>query len=194
MSNPVNRSVVLLALCLAIAVRRGEAKGLHTAAPEHKVISGHIVAQVPLAGVSTFGLNYESYVFEVEGSGKHTKELIKLSYRFDQREPRLPKSFLDYSLTHTFRVTRDEDCDESWEGASNRFLFDDAGNFRGKQNALIYAINAPVSEVESGFTLACYVATPHDYKSTAKSHTEHARALANKPNVIAENAALSHPK
>jgi hypothetical protein len=185
MSYQVDRSVLLLTLCLGIAVPRGEAEGLRTAVPEHKVMSGHIVAKVPLGALSTFGLNYESYIFEVETNGKHgTKQLIKLSYRFDQREPRLPKSFFDYSLTHSFRMTRDEDCDESWEAVSNRLVFDDAGNFHGKQSALIYASNSPASEVEAGLRLACYVATPHDYKGTAKSHVDHAKAVTNKPGDI----------
>jgi hypothetical protein len=191
MSNPVSGSVLLLTLCLGIAVPRGEARGLHTATAEHKVMSGRIVAKVPLERLSTFGLNYESYIFEVYTDGKHsTKQLIKLSYRFDQREPRLPNSFFDYSLTHTFRMTRDEDCDESWEGVSSRFLFDDAGGFHGRQTALIYANNAPVTEVDSPLKLACYVATPHDYKATSKNHTEPAKASAIKPHALRENAAL----
>jgi len=194
MSNSVSRLVLLLTLSLGIAVPRGEARGLRTASAERKVMSGHIVAKVPLEALSTFGLNYESYIFEVETGGKHGgKELIKLSYRFDQREPRLPKWFFDYSLTHTFRMKRDEDCDESWEGVSSKLLFDDAGSFHGKQSGLLYASNASVPEVEPRLTLACYVATPHDYKSTSKSHAEHVKALAGKPGTTAESAASTHP-
>jgi hypothetical protein len=144
------------------------------------MMSGRIVAKVPLEGVSSIGLNYESYIFEVESGDKHgTKQLIKFSYRFDQRDPRLPKSFFDYSLTHTFRVTRDEDCDETWGSISNRFIFDRTGGYQGKQDALVYAKNAPVTQPDAQLTLTCYAGTPQDYRSTVKGVTQSAKAPIN---------------
>jgi hypothetical protein len=148
-----------------------------------------MVARVPFEGVSSIGLNYESYILEVEAGDKHsTRQLIKFSYRFDQRDPRLPKSFFDYSLTHTFRVTRDEDCDETWESISNRFIFDRAGNFQGKQDALEYAKNAPVAQLDPNLTLTCYAGTPQDYRSTVKSGTQLAKAPTNHASTAAESA------
>jgi len=172
MSVPKYGMVLLLVFCFGIAVQPGVGKGLRTLAPKRSMMSGRIVAKVPLEGVSSIGLNYESYIFEVASGDKHgTKQLIKFSYRFDQRDPRLPKSFFDYSLTHTFHVTRDEDCDETWGSISSRFIFDRTGGYQGKQDALVYAKNAPVTQPDAQLILTCYAGTPQDYRSTVKSAT-----------------------
>jgi hypothetical protein len=164
------RAALVLALCLGIAIQPSAAEGLHQPAPKRTIVLGRIVAKVPLEAVTSFGLNYESYIVEAETGGKQdAKQWIKFSYRFDQREPRLPKSFFDYSLTHKFRMTRDEDCDESWESISHRLAFDSSGAFQGRQNALEYAKDAPLSQPDPHLMLACFVATPRDYLATVKS-------------------------
>lgn len=169
MSASCYRAALLLALCLGIAIQPSAAEGLRPPAPKRTVVNGRMVAKVPLEAVTSFGPNYESYIFEAETAGKQgEKQWIKLSYRFDQREPRLPKSFFDYSLTHKFRMTRDEECDESWESISHRLAFDSDGSFQGKQNALQYATGAPLSQPGPNLMLACYVATPRDYLATVK--------------------------
>jgi hypothetical protein len=176
MSIPGFRTVLFLAVCLGVAVQSVAASGLHRQSPKSTIMSGRIVAEVRTEGLTSFGLNYQSYVFEVETRNKPvTRSFIKFSYRFDQREPRLPKSFFDYSLTHKFRMTREEECDESWEGISSRFEFDNAGNFRSKQSALVYAKDAPVPQLDPHVTLACYIGTPHDYLASVPDGSPQAK-------------------
>jgi hypothetical protein len=184
-----NRAVLFLALCLGAAVQPCVGGGLHTLGPKRAITNGRFVAKIPLQGITSFGLNYESYIFEVETGDKHnTKQLIKFSYRFDQREPRLPFSFFDHLLTHKFRLTRDEECDESWEGMSSLLVFDSAGVFHGKQNALVYAKNAPVLKLDPRSMLACYVGTPQDYLFTAKSASSQAQLPVKQPAPATEYA------
>jgi hypothetical protein len=188
------RSVSILAICIVAVSQPGSGSGLRPIAPKREIISGRIVAKVPLQRLTSIGMNYESYVLEVESGGKeNTRRLIKLSYRFDQREARIPTSFFDYSLSHRFRVTRGEDCDESWESISNRLLFDKLGNFHGRQPALIYAKGAPQLAIDPDTVLPCYSATPHDYRSTAKLSAKTERALTRIPDVMPEREPSSKP-
>jgi hypothetical protein len=130
-----------------------------------------MVARVPVERLSTIGLNYESYVFEVSDQDKKLpSHWIKVSYRFHQRESRMPTALWDYSLLHKFRLTRDRSCDEAWQTISTRYVFDQKGTFVGTKDALVFAENAPNLNVDVQTVLACYTVTPHDYQSTSKTH------------------------
>ena len=160
-----------LVLCFFAAVQPAAA-GREGLRPKTKTISAksRIVGSIPLENLSSAGLNHQSYVFELDSSGKGAvPQLVKVSYRFYLRDPQLPASFLDYTKLHRFVLTRDETCDETWGALTTRYLFDRNGNFRGGQNAIVYSSNAPVPEIDRQAVLPCYVARPQDYKSTEKS-------------------------
>lgn len=155
-------------LVCALHPRTGAAADLRSR-PKSATLSGRIVAKVPLERLSTSGANYESYLFLLDPQQKNAQpELVKVSYRFSLGEPQLPKAIFDYSLVHRFRMTRDEECDQPLGEMAAKFVFDKDGNFQGKQEALVYAKNAPPVEADEHATLACYVTSPRDYKSTSK--------------------------
>lgn len=166
MSQIIGRGALAGILGLSMAVAPLLARDLNPR-PKRVTLSGRIVAKVPTEGFTTVGLNYTSYVFEVENRKQEASpQLIKVSYRFLIREPQLPTSLFDYSLMHKFRMTRDEGCDESWGDVSTRFIFDNEGELRGKLEDVVYARNAPALHLEAQSTLPCYVVTPRDYEST----------------------------
>jgi hypothetical protein len=167
------RSGTVLLLCCGLAFQSimAGSHGLAHQKPKRVTVSGRILARVPIAAVSTIGMNYESFVFEVEPREKELgSQLIKLSYRFMQQDPEIPKAFLDYSLVHRFTMVRDESCDESWGAMSTNYVFDNSGGFRGSRNALVYTSNAPTPQIDRQTVLSCYTVTPQDYKSTTKGH------------------------
>ncbi len=161
----------LLLLCLGASVQPVAARhtGLRPKS-EKFLVKSRIVARVPLETYTSVGLNYQSYIFEFDSGGKQSApQLVKVSYRFQLRDPQLPSSFHDYSLVHRFRVTRDDSCDETWGSLTTRYLFDRGGNFRGSQSALVYSRNVPVPpHMDNQAILPCYVVTPRDYESTTK--------------------------
>ncbi len=166
MGHIIGRAALVAVLGLSMAGQPVLAGNL-IPKPKRVTFSGRMVAKVPTETLSTMGLNYQSYLFEVQ-SRKEGPELIKVSYRFLIREPQLPASFLDYSLLHKFRMTRDESCDESWGDVSSRYVFDREGKLSAKLQDIVYARNAPVLQLEAQTSLPCYVATPQDYESTKR--------------------------
>ncbi len=166
------RSGLLLLLCCGLALQpmMAGARGL-VEKPKRTTVSGRLLASVPVSAVSTVGVNYESFVFEVEARERDLgSQLIKLSYRFHQQDPQIPKSFRDYSMVHRFTMVRDESCDETWGAMSTSYVFDSTGGFRGSRNSLVYASNAPTPQIDRQTVLSCYTVTPQDYKSTIKGH------------------------
>ena len=170
------RALMLLLALFASAVQPqlGIAGSLLRPRMKRSTLSGRIVAKVPVERLSTVGPNYVSYVFELAAHDKKAQpKVIKVSYRFDLGQPQLPTSFFDYSLVHKFSMTRDDDCDESLQNMSAKYVFDHDGNFQGKQEALEYAKNAPALQLDEPSTLSCYVVTPGDYRSTSKNRSSH---------------------
>jgi hypothetical protein len=164
----VQLGVLVLCCCATVQTAAAAESGLR---PRTKKITvqSRIVARVPLENLSSVGLNHETYLFEFDSGAKdHGPQLVKVSYRFQLRDPQLPTSFMDYGLVHRFTAVRDDSCDESWGALSTRYLFDRNGNYRGSQGALVYASNAPVPQMEKQAVLSCYVVTPKDYHSTQK--------------------------
>jgi hypothetical protein len=174
------RSGIMLLLCCGLALQPMVAgsRGLAAKPPKRITIRGRFLARLPVPAVSTIGMNYESFVFEVEPQeGELGSQLIKLSYRFMQQDPQIPKAFLDYSLVHRFSMVRDDSCDESWGAMSTNYVFDSGGGFRGSRSALVYTSNAPTPQIDRQTVLNCYTVTPQDYKSTTKGHTGDAASV-----------------
>ncbi len=181
MGHFIGRAALIVVLGVSTAIQPALAGNLNPK-PRRITVSGRIVAKVPTETFTTVGLNYQSLLFEIQNR-KTGPELVKLSYRFLIREPQLPSSFLDYSLVHKFRMTRDEGCDESWSDVSSRYIFDDAGKLGAKLEDVVYARNAPALQLQAQSILPCYVVTPEDYRSSkrVKPLPEPERAGGNPP-------------
>ncbi len=131
------------------------------------VRSGRIVAAIPLETRMSVGLNQQSFIFELDKPAPgEDSPLIKISYRFALRDPEIPSSFATYSPIQTFKMQRDESCDEMWTTLSTSYRFDPEGNFRGTFNPMRYSLGAPATKVGENVLLPCYVVTPQDYRST----------------------------
>ena len=163
------KAEILLAILILNVAPSEAATGAKGLRQKVKTItrSGRFIAQTPLESRLSTGLNYQSYVFEIDNprSGD-SSPVVKLSYRFALRDPEIPNSFFDYSLVHTFRMTRDETCDESWSAISKIYKFDEHGDYGGVEDSIVYSSNAPETKFGGQMMLSCYAVTPDDYRST----------------------------
>jgi hypothetical protein len=158
--------LAILIFNVAPTIAATGAKGLR---PKTRKItrSGRFIAKAPLQSRLSVGLNYLSYIFEIDNPRKEDPSpVIKLSYRFALRDPEIPQSFFDYFLLHTFRMSRDESCDEPWSAISKSHMFGKNGNYGGVEDTIVYSSNAPATQFGEQMMLACYVVTPDDYKFT----------------------------
>lgn len=162
------RAEILLAIVILNVAPSEAATGAKGLRQKTKKItrSGRFLGQEPLQSRLSVGLNYQSYIFEIDNPRNSDSPVVKLSYRFALRDPEIPQAFLDYSLLHTFRMSRDESCDEPWSAISKSYRFDGNGNYGGVEDTIVYSSNAPATQFEGQTMLSCYVVTPDDYRST----------------------------
>lgn len=163
------KAEILLAILILNVAPSKAATGAKGLRQKVKTItrSGRFIAQAPLQSRLSAGLNYQSYIFEIDNQRSgDSSPVVKLSYRFALRDPEIPKSFFDYSLVHTFRMTRDETCDESWNAISRIYRFDEHGTYGGVEDSIVYSSNVPETQFGDQMMLSCYVVTPDDYRST----------------------------
>lgn len=178
MRKTIHSFLLLLLLMAFLPMREASARSI---APYRKpkgiVLRSRLIARVPTLRLTSLGLNYESYIFELDVEDREKEaSLIKVSYRFHLGEPAIPSALMDYSLIHQFRMVRDTSCDERWDSISTRYLFDHGDNYLGERSALLYSANAPMLNPGERTVLACYVITPRDYQSTKSSQDPVAKA------------------
>jgi hypothetical protein len=162
------RAELLLAILISNVAPSHAATGVKALRPRTKQItgSGRFIAQVPFQSRMSVGLNYQSYIFELDNPNQWERlPLVKISYRFALRDPEIPQSFFAYSLLHTFKMHRDESCDETWSSISKSYRADGHGIYR-EIDAIIYSRDAPTTQIGENVMLSCYVVTPDDYRST----------------------------
>jgi hypothetical protein len=105
------------------------------------VLTGKFVAQADGPPVTGFGLNQQSYIFEmVSPLGS---QFVTLSDTFFIYEPHLTERVLDYSKLYKLKAVRNQKCDETIEDISRRSIFDSHGQFVEMKFALTYAKNLP---------------------------------------------------
>jgi hypothetical protein len=162
------RAEVLFAILISNVAPSHAATGIKALRPRTKqtTCSGRFIAQVPFQSRMSVGLNYQSYIFELDNPGQWEQlSVVKISYRFALRDPEIPQSFFAYSLLHTFRMRRDESCDETWSSISKSYRADGNGIYRGV-DVIVYSRDAPATQIGENVILSCYVVTPDDYRST----------------------------
>ena len=120
-------------------------------------LAGKFVAQIDGPPLTGFGLNQQSFVFEMFAFGEW--QFVTVSNTFLLYESHVPRRVLDYSKLYEISAVRNEECDDTLENISRRFVFDAHGNFVEMKYALMYAKNLPSLTLPWKNTLPCYVVT-----------------------------------
>jgi hypothetical protein len=119
------------------------------------VLTGKFVARADGPPVTGFGLNQQSYIFEM--FSPPGSQFVALSDTFFIYQPQLSERVLDYSKLYKIRAVRNQKCDETLEDISRRFIFDSHGRFVEMRFALTYAKNFPSLTLPWQSPLPCYV-------------------------------------
>jgi len=122
------------------------------------VLTGKFVARVDGPPLTGFGMNRESYVFEM--FSPTGSQFVTLSNTFLIYQPHLPVFGLDYSKLYKLTAVRDAACDDTLENISRRAVFAPHGQFVETRYALTYAQNFPSTTLPWNSPLPCYVVTP----------------------------------
>ena len=122
------------------------------------VLTGKFVARVDGPPVTGFGMNRESYVFEM--FSPTGSQFVTLSNAFLIYQPHLPVFGLDYSKLYKLTAVRDATCDDTLENISRRAVFAPHGQFVEIKYSLTYAQNFPSTTLPWQSPLPCYVVAP----------------------------------
>ncbi|MGA9968531.1 MAG: hypothetical protein WBQ10_25255 [Terriglobales bacterium] len=147
-------AIFLLMFCAATEIdcAARSAKQLGT------VLTGKFVARVDGPSVTGFGMNRESYVFEM--FSPTGSQFVTLSNTFLIYQPHLPVRGLDYSKLYKLTAVRDVTCDDTLENISRRAVFAPHGQFVETKYSLTYAQNFPSTTLPWNSPLPCYVVAP----------------------------------
>ncbi len=128
----------------------------------HTILKGRVVAkaQPVTESLGTFFSYSETYVFEM---AEPSHKLVKLSYKFWNKQPTPSESFLDYSVLHSMRTVRDISCDESLDHMAYAQGVDATGHVVQRQFTLKRAQGAPEVTI-STVPLPCYALNYKDLK------------------------------
>ena len=122
------------------------------------VLTGKFVARVDGPPLTGFGMNRESYVFEM--FSPTGSQFVTLSNTFLIYQPHLPVLGLDYSKLYKLTAVRDVTCDDTLENISRRAVFAPHGQFVETKYSLTYAQNFPSTTLPWQSPLPCYVVAP----------------------------------
>ena len=152
-------ALFLLAICVFTAID-STAKSWKSSSkkPSAAILTGKFVAEVNGPALTGFGVNQQSYVFQLfSPSGS---QLVRVSDTFLVYEQHLPDRVLDYSKLFRVAAVRDDRCDETLENISRRFIFDSRGYFLETKYSLTYARNLPSFDLPWKSLLPCYSVSP----------------------------------
>lgn len=151
-SGKISAAICTLLICssIALAATSATAKGFSE-------LTGRFAGRISGPALTSFGANQESYIFEIT-SGPRLQYVI-LTYKFLLYEPLLPDVF-DYSQLYTFKAKRDEQCGQSIEEISKRYIFDADGKFLEVKYGIEYSKNAPPLNLPWKTRLPCYRLNP----------------------------------
>ena len=155
----VNHKLMLRLLPLAVfLLMTGASTTVNAAKRSSKqlgFLTGKFVARADGPPVTGFGLNQQSYIFEMVSP--FGSQFVTLSETFFIYEPHLTDRVMDYSKLYKLKAVRNQKCDETIEDISRRFIFDSRGQFVEMKFALTYAKNLPTLTLPSQSPLPCYV-------------------------------------
>ena len=136
------------------------------------VLKGRIVAQAENnaedLGSGSFLGSSQHFVFEVQTANSQ-REFVKIFYVFKNSRDRLPLSYLDYSVLHSFTAIRDSLCDDSLENMAYTQGFDEKGHPIEHQFTLKMAKGAPKLEITKD-KLPCYRLMPQGINERQSTH------------------------
>lgn len=162
--------ICLLALCV-VGLPFAHASELSLSS-RRKPIKVRLIAAETSTALTSFDLNWKSYVGEMQTEDGHG-QLVRFVYRYSIAAQALPETFMDYALVHQFNAVRDEGCDIPLASMvySYRFSSGDEGASRlmGRDLTLEYAKSAPALTIPGEQVLPCYVVGPKDYKRSRSS-------------------------
>jgi hypothetical protein len=123
-----------------------------------ELLVGRFVAWINGPRLTSFGVNYESYLFEVAGPfGPH---IVTLSYSFALFESQIPKAVLDYSQIYFVQATHNPSCDDTLADMAETYIFNSQQEFVAINFPISYVKNAPSAILPWKTVLPCYSVLP----------------------------------
>ena len=127
---------------------------------EPQVLHGRFVASISEPPLTSFGLNYQSFVFEV--MSPKGRRFVRIMHAFASFEPQIPSCVLDYKQAFEVVATHSNLCSESVSSMSKKYVFDDEDRFIGFKSAIEYSKGMPTVRIPRDEPLQCYVVSAGD--------------------------------
>jgi len=168
----------IAAIMFAVFIMNGSFSHAATDPYTHKpqIINFRIVAISQRLARSSFSPNRDALLVELIGKDGSVRS-AKIVFRYMGYEYPVPESFLDYGLVHTFKVVRDESCDETWQSFSTKATAGPHGELTFTES-VIYSRGADPADLSVDDILPCYVTQMRGYKrsrSVPAAHVEMSR-------------------
>jgi len=127
---------------------------------EPQVLHGRFVASIDEPPLTSFGLNYQSFIFET--MSPHGRQFVRIMHAFALFEPQIPSCVLDYKRSFEVVATHRNACSQSVSNMSKRYVFDDEGRFVGFKSAIEYSKGVSTLPIPRDEALQCYVVSTED--------------------------------
>ena len=128
---------------------------------EPQVLHGRFVASIGEPALTSFGLNYQSFIFEI--MSPHGRQFVRIMHAFALFEPQIPSCVLDYKQSFEVVATHRNACSQSVSNMSKKYVFDDEGRFLGFKSAIEYSKGVPATlPMSHDERLQCYVVSTED--------------------------------
>lgn len=149
-----------LVLLLTVTFSATASACCDTFVEEPQFLHGRFVASISEPPVTSFGLNYQSFIFEV--MSPKGRIFVRIMHAFALFEPQIPSCVLDYKQSFELVATYSSKCSESVSKMSRRYEFDDEGKFIGFKSGIEYSKGMPKPPVLPDEPLQCYVMSAED--------------------------------
>lgn len=125
-----------------------------------QLLHGRFVASIGEPPLTSFGLNYQSFIFET--MSPHGRKFVRITHAFSSFEPKIPSCVLDYKQSYEVVATHSNQCSASILNMSKKYVFDTEGKFVGYRYAIAYARDMPPLPMPWEEPLQCYVISSPD--------------------------------
>jgi hypothetical protein len=142
-------------ICILLQVGSSVVFGASTKSMEaQSSLTGRFVARIDGPALTSFGSNRQSYIFQVNSSPE--PQFVILRYTFFLYEPQIPRWAFDYFRVYSLHAVKNDQCMQTLEDVSKRFVFDKKGRITGIQYGINYSKNAPPFASLSKTPMPCY--------------------------------------
>ena len=161
-TNQMRRAFVSTALIFGLTVTLSAMASAccDESVEEPQVLHGRFVASISEPRLTSFGLNYQSFIFEI--MSPNGKRFVRIMHAFALFEPQIPSCVLDYKQSFELVATHSNACSESVSKMSRKYVFDDEGRFVGFQSGVEYSKGLPTLPIPHDEALQCYVVSTED--------------------------------